>query len=198
MTKTYLLATVIGTAIATAAPAQAATIIVTGNGQVVPLELELQDLGDGTYSGGSFDTFRTNRGPAIQYSFLINYGLTAPTDGDGAISFTTTSTAINADSALLEILGGTFNGAPIDIDFTTNSDGSVTYSSSLGFTQATMGQEFVLSLSARVRRGGTLSTSVAYDESAVPEPATWAMMIGGMGVAGGALRRRRAATVTFA
>ena len=29
--------------------------------------------------------------------------------------------------------------------------------------------------------------------AAVPEPATWAMMIGGMGVAGGALRRRRVA-----
>jgi len=28
----------------------------------------------------------------------------------------------------------------------------------------------------------------------VPEPATWAMMIGGFGLAGGALRRRRAAT----
>ena len=30
---------------------------------------------------------------------------------------------------------------------------------------------------------------------AVPEPATWAMMIGGMGIAGGALRRRRTAAV---
>jgi hypothetical protein len=29
--------------------------------------------------------------------------------------------------------------------------------------------------------------------SAVPEPATWAMMIVGFGVAGGALRRRRLA-----
>lgn len=35
-----------------------------------------------------------------------------------------------------------------------------------------------------------LSASVA---AAVPEPATWAMMIGGFGVVGGALRRRRSA-----
>jgi len=38
------------------------------------------------------------------------------------------------------------------------------------------------------------------DVTAVPEPAAWAMMIGGFGVAGGALRRRKAArtTVRFA
>lgn len=33
---------------------------------------------------------------------------------------------------------------------------------------------------------------------AVPEPATWALMIGGFGVAGGALRRRRTARVAIA
>jgi hypothetical protein len=35
--------------------------------------------------------------------------------------------------------------------------------------------------------------------SAVPEPSTWAMMIGGFGIVGGAMRRRRSTTtVTFA
>lgn len=33
---------------------------------------------------------------------------------------------------------------------------------------------------------------------AVPEPASWAMMIGGFGLAGGALRRRREVRVTYA
>ena len=38
-----------------------------------------------------------------------------------------------------------------------------------------------------------------YDNAAaVPEPASWAMMIGGIGMAGGALRRRQRATVRFA
>lgn len=32
----------------------------------------------------------------------------------------------------------------------------------------------------------------------IPEPTTWAMMIGGMGVVGGALRRRRSTQVTYA
>ena len=34
--------------------------------------------------------------------------------------------------------------------------------------------------------------------SAVPEPASWAMMLGGFGLVGGALRNRRKATVRFA
>ena len=34
--------------------------------------------------------------------------------------------------------------------------------------------------------------------AAVPEPATWGMMIGGMGLAGGALRNRRKAKIAFA
>jgi hypothetical protein len=35
-------------------------------------------------------------------------------------------------------------------------------------------------------------------QNQVPEPATWAMMIGGFGLVGGAMRRRRRATVNFA
>ena len=39
---------------------------------------------------------------------------------------------------------------------------------------------------------------MGYDLNSVPEPATWAMMIGGFGFVGAAARRRRTATVTFA
>jgi hypothetical protein len=42
----------------------------------------------------------------------------------------------------------------------------------------------------------TVRTSIA--PSAVPEPATWAMFIGGFGIVGGALRRRSQAKVHFA
>jgi hypothetical protein len=40
--------------------------------------------------------------------------------------------------------------------------------------------------------------AMGYDLNSVPEPATWAMMIGGFGFVGAAARRRRAANVTFA
>lgn len=41
------------------------------------------------------------------------------------------------------------------------------------------------------------ATVVSPDVSAVPEPAGWAMMIGGFGIVGGSLRRRPRPTVTF-
>ncbi|KQS04035.1 hypothetical protein ASG11_07050 [Sphingomonas sp. Leaf357] len=46
---------------------------------------------------------------------------------------------------------------------------------------------------------GTVTFTYSPAASAVPEPATWAMMIGGFGMVGGALRsRRRKTTVSFA
>jgi hypothetical protein len=43
-----------------------------------------------------------------------------------------------------------------------------------------------------------LSLSTTTAQSVVPEPATWAMFIGGFGLVGGALRRRRDTVVRFA
>ena len=40
------------------------------------------------------------------------------------------------------------------------------------------------------------SLSITPSVAAVPEPASWAMMIGGVGLVGGAMRRRRAAPAT--
>lgn len=45
--------------------------------------------------------------------------------------------------------------------------------------------------------GFTVYDDVTFSEGAVPEPATWAMMIGGLGLVGGAMRRR-AVKVSFA
>ncbi len=41
-------------------------------------------------------------------------------------------------------------------------------------------------------------TIAAADTGSVPEPASWALMLGGFGMVGGALRSRRKAAVTFA
>ena len=39
--------------------------------------------------------------------------------------------------------------------------------------------------------------AATYPDGAVPEPASWAMMLGGFGLVGGAMRSRRKATVSF-
>lgn len=46
--------------------------------------------------------------------------------------------------------------------------------------------------------GGFGIDNLSYTIGAVPEPATWAMMISGFGMIGGAMRRRRVAGVSFA
>ena len=40
--------------------------------------------------------------------------------------------------------------------------------------------------------------NLTLDRGAVPEPAAWALMLGGFGVTGAAMRRRRAGSVVFA
>lgn len=44
----------------------------------------------------------------------------------------------------------------------------------------------------------SVSNSASYSFAAVPEPAAWGLMIGGFGMAGGSLRRRRSARVAIA
>lgn len=45
---------------------------------------------------------------------------------------------------------------------------------------------------------GGWTLNITTDAGAVPEPATWAMMIGGFGMVGGAMRRRNAVKASFA
>ena len=82
--------------------------------------------------------------------------------------------------------GGSFSGGPIagydglsDLP-TTALDQTF---GSFAFFTTNQGDVFIDSFT-----NGSFSASLA----AVPEPATWAMMIGGVGMAGGALRRRKA------
>ncbi|MCW2393764.1 MULTISPECIES: PEPxxWA-CTERM sorting domain-containing protein [unclassified Sphingobium] len=116
--------------------------------------------------------------------------------GSGLITFTF-DTPINTFGALLTGLQNTLVGGPVQLSF---NDGSAQFidlpgvegggGAFVGFT--TSGA--VTSLSFYTR-----SDIVGFDDvrfgmvgqtSAVPEPATWAMMLGGFGVLGGALRRR--------
>jgi hypothetical protein len=52
--------------------------------------------------------------------------------------------------------------------------------------------------SGKVRVTGTFSLAAATVPGGVPEPASWALMIGGFGMAGGMLRRRRTAVAATA
>ena len=44
-------------------------------------------------------------------------------------------------------------------------------------------------------QGNTIIDNLVAETAAVPEPASWAMMLAGFGAVGSALRRRKAATI---
>ncbi|MDB5453794.1 MAG: hypothetical protein JWO33_2372, partial [Caulobacteraceae bacterium] len=80
-----------------------------------------------------------------------------------------------------------------------------TLRNTLGFTADLAAGEHTISLQAtrlfNPARGVTSEyfDNVSLDVAAVPEPATWAMMIAGFGMIGGAMRhRRRTPAATFA
>ena len=66
-----------------------------------------------------------------------------------------------------------------DLDGNPNGSATSAYSSGGAFFDSTSGR-------------------VSIVEAAVPEPATWALMIAGFGLVGGAMRRRRIAKVSYA
>jgi hypothetical protein len=63
---------------------------------------------------------------------------------------------------------------------------------------ATPGFTFDGTRQDEARRGVQSIASAAGDAGAVPEPATWAMFIGGFGLVGAAMRRRQSVRVAFA
>jgi len=56
----------------------------------------------------------------------------------------------------------------------------------------------IVSAKTDATNGNTGNVGAVLSTSAVPEPASWAMFVGGFGALGAALRRRRSVTVAFA
>jgi hypothetical protein len=88
--------------------------------------------------------------------------------------------------------GGSF------LDVTAANDGSFGSANNFlwktgSFTFVGTGNNETITLAATVPgNGGVFFDNVSVSGAAVPEPATWALMIGGFGMAGATLRRRRA------
>jgi hypothetical protein len=67
-----------------------------------------------------------------------------------------------------------------------------------GLTARTEAGEAVLVTSASGALVANASGGFGYVAAGVPEPASWAMMIGGFGLIGAASRRRRSSNVVYA
>jgi hypothetical protein len=92
-------------------------------------------------------------------------------------------TASYADSASLTDLG---------LDFTVGADGILRLEFFEDFDDGSVAPDGVWN------SGSITFTYTPSGAGAVPEPATWAMMIGGFGMVGGAMRRRQKVSVRYA
>lgn len=144
---------------------------------------------NGTYSG-SFDTVGTALSPIPAGSFSHTWTFTLPQDGltNGTIS-SVALVPVN-DVNLTSV---TLNGTP----FTINSTGVVEFQSLVGL--ATMAGVQTLVVNGTSGSNGNYAGTISFSPTAaVPEPATWAMMVLGFGAVGFAMRRRPETRVRFA
>lgn len=212
--KYRLLAAATMTAALMTAPAGAAIIITTDQGSVQTDEnvLSNTDMTGTTVFG---NTNQTN----TSVSFMsLNGEQLSTQQSNGQARFVAVDGSLDTFSIMLTN-GGTFETALFNLFQPTNNTDSVTISVNGGAGQvfdldgngenffgvvATDG-DVINSITIntngdgirglrQVRLGGLGDGGMA----PIPEPATWAMMIGGFGLIGAASRRRRRTSVTFA
>jgi hypothetical protein len=113
---------------------------------------------------------------------------------DGIVGFTLSSIGFAANSSISEI-SMTFNGVNIPLTLKSNGGGGVTINGSSDAFPINLGASQRLVISGVAGPQAVYGSTATFERgtAAVPEPATWALMIGGFGGAGAMLRRRRKA-----
>jgi PEP-CTERM motif len=137
---------------------------------------------------GSFSSQMIDRFTASDFGGFIVDGFVSAVDPDGGGFFTavnnppasTTTTGRNATGIVLQTSFG-LNG----LNGTENSATYIFRTNATTFKQGTFG----------IIDGSTLD-GIAFAPNAVPEPAAWGLMIGGLGLVGAALRRRKGRMTT--
>jgi hypothetical protein len=156
----------IASALAVSAPAQAAATF-TGQGSNFIVD------GTGAFSDSAI--------PKGMFNDIITFDVSSAGSADIGIVYLKVLSGITN-------LTATFNGEAID--FTPIRMGSTTFSG--GLTTPVKAGTQTLTISGMSGGKGSYSGNVAFS-SAVPEVATWLMMIAGVGFTGAALRRRKSA-----
>lgn len=128
---------------------------------------------------GTFGNEAIRRG-----TFTDTFSFTLPA---GFASTTISSSFFTNRRNNIDFTSVTLNG----VDFDIGSTGNVEFRSLVGApVMAGLQTITVIGTSGGT---GSYSGTISFSPGAVPEPASWAMLIGGIGMAGAALRRRRQA-----
>ncbi len=171
MKKILTAALTAGCAMALSVPAQAA---ITVNAPTT--------VSYGTPTGDELDFTFGYEETGLDNPFTAVLDFTNTLAGIYSFTLSTSASAVNFTSALLS--GGSL-GAPISIDEISNvGPNEYRALSNLALDAG----NYVLTIQGTNAGAGSLGGTVSF--AAVPEPATWALMILGFALVGGAMRRR--------
>ena len=176
----YLLGAATTLAALAIAPAATAATFMPGDPQ-----FQVSFLPNGTISANIGNS-------GITADFTDTYAFTLLTNGVGSGNVSANFSTGTGNSIFLTSV--TINGKPITI---TKIGGNLTVAGGDGISLLSGLNNIVISGTAKgnVAYGG----SITFVPNAVPEPATWAMMLVGFGMVGSAMRyRRRATKVVYA
>lgn len=179
------------------------TIATTANGTGgVPAVVSFDITGSGAQNAAQFQVGEVVFTGAPE-GVILSQSITSLA---GLLTFSADIASLKSTGSVANSDGGTFSilldGLSLDSHSFGVVDFGVTYRAGLGFSQVVGAGSHTLDLyitrnflSASVTPFQYVSniSAIQADPGGVPEPATWALMLGGFGLAGVALRRRHAA-----
>jgi hypothetical protein len=126
-------------------------------------------------------------------AFQVTFNFTQPLPGFGGDA--TGGTSGFTTGVFGSVQGGKLvwdNGGVFNLYYGSGNSGILT----VKLTDVVFNRGFLWGTSPGQKSGGNVDATFTLTQSAVPEPATWAMMITGFGLVGAAMRRRQRAVVT--
>jgi len=182
MKKLLLSVAVLG-ALGMASAASAATIVNVGT---LPPANPYFYITSGTPTSPSItaDFGATITGPSVDFDDIFEF--TIPQNGSGSGSLSTSFSALTNLLVLTDVIvdgvSRTLVAGPGGQSVTTNG---------VPITAGVLNTIEVKGHTGANAIAGTYTGTMTFAAGVVPEPASWAMMIGGLGLVGGAMRRRR-------
>lgn len=213
--KRYLLGGALALGALAAAPAQSASFVVDLTGNVAGFSNFQQDFGGLHFNSYFLSLSGLDSGNAITVAQGDDIFATVTLDA----LYTIPASQVRTD-LLLYFFGSGFSGGPTAVDGTFNFYDGTTLVGSYGYSSWTSSQlssfavlfppangafsfdSFTTSVNITLLDApatldqSAFSYSLVSDIRAVPEPASWALMIGGFTLIGTAMRRRRTVATT--